>query len=125
MVFYHAGLGAVAPRANVVRTRPACCGRDIMIPSFPVSKTTLAAHMVEAPIQKAPHFVAVYFADRVMVIFAQYEAACKEPGPRRRLCGRRVICPSRDTPHIQQAHIVAGHIVCARVEPGMFPSAAA
>ena len=40
------------------------------------------------------------------------------------LCDHLVCVPAAVTPHIQQVHIVAAHIVCALVEQSMFPRAA-
>lgn len=43
-------------------------------------------------------------------------------GKMRNLCQHLVNVPSNDTPRIQEAHIMIGHIVCQLVEEGLFDS---
>lgn len=38
------------------------------------------------------------------------------------LCSVLLNVPSEDTPRIQEAHIVIGHIICEKVEEAMFPN---
>jgi D-sedoheptulose 7-phosphate isomerase len=41
-------------------------------------------------------------------------------GNMRALCDYLLDMPSTDTPRIQEAHILVGHILCQLVEEGMF-----
>jgi D-sedoheptulose 7-phosphate isomerase len=43
-------------------------------------------------------------------------------GNMRALCDYLLDMPSTDTPRIQEAHILVGHIICQLVEEGMFGS---
>jgi D-sedoheptulose 7-phosphate isomerase len=43
-------------------------------------------------------------------------------GKMRALCDYLLDMPSTDTPRIQEAHILVGHIICQLVEEGMFGS---
>jgi D-sedoheptulose 7-phosphate isomerase len=42
-------------------------------------------------------------------------------GSMRNLCGFLINVPSQDTPRIQEAHIMIGHIICELVEATLFP----
>ena len=44
----------------------------------------------------------------------------KTGGKMKSLCDRCICIPSSDTPRIQEAHILVGHIVCELVETGIF-----
>tara|TARA_B110000444_G_C18675801_1_gene517395 strand:- start:250 stop:831 length:582 start_codon:yes stop_codon:yes gene_type:complete len=45
----------------------------------------------------------------------------KDGGKINELCDIIISIPSDDTPRIQEAHILVGHIVCQLIEEGMFP----
>ncbi|MFQ5877408.1 MAG: SIS domain-containing protein [Acidobacteriota bacterium] len=42
-------------------------------------------------------------------------------GPMRRLCRHLIAVPSRETPRIQEIHILVGHILCQLVDDALFP----
>jgi len=42
-------------------------------------------------------------------------------GEMRSLCDLLINVPSSDTPRIQEAHILIGHIICEQVESKLFP----
>ncbi len=42
-------------------------------------------------------------------------------GGMRELCDHLVVVPSRETPRIQEVHILVGHIVCQLVEDALYP----
>ncbi|HEU4403250.1 MAG TPA: D-sedoheptulose 7-phosphate isomerase [Candidatus Polarisedimenticolia bacterium] len=44
-----------------------------------------------------------------------------EGGGMKDLCRHLLLVPSRDTPRIQEVHILAGHIVCQLIEDALFP----
>ena len=39
------------------------------------------------------------------------------------ICDIMICAPSDDTPRIQEAHILVGHIICQLIEQEMFPDA--
>ena len=39
------------------------------------------------------------------------------------ICDIMICVPSVDTPRIQEAHILIGHIICQLIEEEMFPNA--
>ena len=43
-------------------------------------------------------------------------------GAMRDLCRLLVLVPVRDTPRVQEVHILAGHIICQLVEDALFPA---
>ena len=43
-------------------------------------------------------------------------------GSLRALCNHWIPIPSEDTPRIQEAHILVGHIICEMVEDNLFGS---
>jgi D-sedoheptulose 7-phosphate isomerase len=47
----------------------------------------------------------------------------KDGGKMQELCDIMICIPSDDTPRIQEAHILVGHIVCQLIEEEMFPNA--
>ena len=47
----------------------------------------------------------------------------KNGGAMRDICDIMVCAPSDDTPRIQEAHILVGHIICQLIEQEMFPDA--
>jgi D-sedoheptulose 7-phosphate isomerase len=47
----------------------------------------------------------------------------KDGGKMQELCDIMICIPSDDTPRIQEAHILVGHIVCQLIEEEMFPDA--
>ena len=47
----------------------------------------------------------------------------KTGGKMQELCDIMICIPSDDTPRIQEAHILVGHIVCQLIEEEMFPDA--
>jgi len=47
----------------------------------------------------------------------------KDGGKIKELCDIMICIPSDDTPRIQEAHILVGHIVCQLIEEEMFPDA--
>ena len=44
----------------------------------------------------------------------------KQGGPMRELCDILLEVPSRETPKIQEGHLVLGHILCGLIESGIF-----
>ena len=42
-------------------------------------------------------------------------------GPMKNLCDHLVAVPSRETPRIQEIHILVGHIICQLVDESLFP----
>ncbi len=44
-----------------------------------------------------------------------------EGGAMRDLCRHLILVPSRDTPRIQEVHILVGHILCRLVDDALFP----
>ena len=47
----------------------------------------------------------------------------KNGGAMRNICDIMICVPSEDTPRIQEAHILVGHIICQLIEQEMFPYA--
>jgi D-sedoheptulose 7-phosphate isomerase len=47
----------------------------------------------------------------------------KEGGKMKDICDIMICVPSVDTPRIQEAHILIGHIICQLIEEEMFPNA--
>ena len=47
----------------------------------------------------------------------------KNGGEMRYICDIMICTPSDDTPRIQEAHILVGHIICQLIEQKMFPDA--
>ena len=47
----------------------------------------------------------------------------KNGGAMRDICDIMIYAPSDDTPRIQEAHILVGHIICQLIEQEMFPNA--
>ena len=47
----------------------------------------------------------------------------KNGGAMRDICDIMICAPSQDTPRIQEAHILVGHIICQLIEQEMFPDA--
>ena len=47
----------------------------------------------------------------------------KNGGAMRDICDIMICAPSEDTPRIQEAHILVGHIICQLIEQEMFPDA--
>ena len=47
----------------------------------------------------------------------------KNGGAMRDLCDITICVPSNDTPRVQEAHILVGHIICQLIEQEMFPDA--
>ncbi len=47
----------------------------------------------------------------------------KDGGKLKDICDILICIPSADTPRIQEAHILIGHIVCQLIEEEMFPNA--
>ena len=47
----------------------------------------------------------------------------KEGGEMKDICDIMIYVPSVDTPRIQEAHILIGHIICQLIEEEMFPNA--
>jgi len=47
----------------------------------------------------------------------------KNGGAMRDICDIMICAPSDDTPRIQEAHILVGHIICQLIEQEMFPNA--
>jgi D-sedoheptulose 7-phosphate isomerase len=47
----------------------------------------------------------------------------KNGGEMRDICDIMICAPSDDTPRIQEAHILVGHIICQLIEQEMFPNA--
>jgi len=47
----------------------------------------------------------------------------KNGGAMRDICDIMIYAPSDDTPRIQEAHILVGHIICQLIEKEMFPNA--
>ena len=47
----------------------------------------------------------------------------KDGGKMKDICDIMICVPSVDTPRIQEAHILIGHIICQLIEEGMFPNA--
>ena len=47
----------------------------------------------------------------------------KNGGEMRDICDIMICAPSDDTPRIQEAHILVGHIICQLIEQEMFPDA--
>ena len=47
----------------------------------------------------------------------------KDGGKMQEICDIMICIPSDDTPRIQEAHILVGHIVCQLIEEEMFPNA--
>ena len=47
----------------------------------------------------------------------------KDGGAMRDICDIMICAPSDDTPRIQEAHILVGHIICQLIEQEMFPDA--
>jgi len=47
----------------------------------------------------------------------------KEGGEMKDICDIMICVPSVDTPRIQEAHILIGHIICQLIEEEMFPNA--
>ena len=47
----------------------------------------------------------------------------KDGGAIRDICDIMICAPSDDTPRIQEAHILVGHIICQLIEQEMFPDA--
>ena len=47
----------------------------------------------------------------------------KEGGKMKDICDIMICVPSTDTPRIQEAHILIGHILCQLIEEKMFPDA--
>ena len=47
----------------------------------------------------------------------------KDGGEMKDICDIMICVPSVDTPRIQEAHILIGHIICQLIEEGMFPNA--
>ena len=47
----------------------------------------------------------------------------KNGGAMRDICDIMICAPSDDTPRIQEAHILVGHIICQLIEQEMFPDA--
>ena len=44
-------------------------------------------------------------------------------GKMKEICDIMIQVPSDDTPRIQEAHILVGHIICQLIEEEMFPNA--
>jgi len=47
----------------------------------------------------------------------------KDGGKMKNICDIMICVPSVDTPRIQEAHILIGHIICQLIEEEMFPNA--
>jgi len=47
----------------------------------------------------------------------------KNGGEMRDICDIMICTPSDDTPRVQEAHILIGHIICQLIEQEMFPNA--
>ena len=47
----------------------------------------------------------------------------KDGGKMKEICDIMICIPSKDTPRIQEAHILVGHIICQLIEEEMFPNA--
>ena len=47
----------------------------------------------------------------------------KDGGKMKDICDIMIFAPSVDTPRIQEAHILIGHIICQLIEEEMFPNA--
>ena len=47
----------------------------------------------------------------------------KDGGKMKDICDIMICVPSVDTPRIQEAHILIGHIICQLIEEEMFPNA--
>jgi len=47
----------------------------------------------------------------------------KNGGEMRDICDIMICAPSDDTPRVQEAHILVGHIICQLIEQEMFPDA--
>ncbi len=47
----------------------------------------------------------------------------KNGGEMRDICDIMICAPSEDTPRVQEAHILVGHIICQLIEQEMFPDA--
>ena len=47
----------------------------------------------------------------------------KNGGAMRDICDIMICIPSNDTPRVQEAHILVGHIICQLIEQEMFPDA--
>ena len=47
----------------------------------------------------------------------------KDAGKMKEICDIMICIPSKDTPRIQEAHILVGHIICQLIEEEMFPNA--
>ena len=47
----------------------------------------------------------------------------KNGGAMRDICDIMICAPSDDTPRVQEAHILVGHIICQLIEQEMFPDA--
>ena len=47
----------------------------------------------------------------------------KNGGAMRDICDIMICVPSNDTPRVQEAHILVGHIICQLIEQEMFPDA--
>jgi D-sedoheptulose 7-phosphate isomerase len=47
----------------------------------------------------------------------------KDGGEMKDICDIIICVPSTDTPRIQEAHILIGHIICQLIEEGMVPNA--
>jgi len=47
----------------------------------------------------------------------------KNGGKMKEICDLMICVPSDDTPRIQEAHILIGHIICQLIEEEMFPNA--
>ena len=47
----------------------------------------------------------------------------KNGGEMRDICDIMICAPSDDTPRVQEAHILVGHIICQLIEQEMFPNA--
>ena len=47
----------------------------------------------------------------------------KNGGAMRDICDIMICIPSKDTPRVQEAHILVGHIICQLIEQEMFPDA--
>jgi len=46
----------------------------------------------------------------------------KNGGKMKDICDIMICVPSVDTPRIQEAHILIGHVICQLIEEGMFPN---
>ena len=47
----------------------------------------------------------------------------KDGGKMKEICNIMICIPSKDTPRIQEAHILVGHIICQLIEEEIFPNA--